>query len=260
MQKKLNSVQLRLKPLCRREFERDVYRPGVISLSRIIWGSLGASIALAIIAILSEVTGIAVLIPPLAATCFISSNCVYLRVARPKPVIIGHFVSSLGGLAGIWTGDLLAGGADYVIPLQLCLALLYASLLMQIFDADHPPAAATAVIPVILPLSMPAYLFPVYMAWGATVIVLFSFIWNRVWFEFPAKDSDHCVKYVGLYMEKSQIWGTALCIVSVALMSCKQVVFALYSIGLWGMILGVLLLGAHHLVDALAFSITENHQ
>jgi len=24
---------------------------------------------------------------------------------------------------------------------------------------------------------------------------------NRVWFEFPAKDDDHCVKYAGLYME-----------------------------------------------------------
>ncbi len=100
------------------------------------------------------------------------------------------------------------------------------------FDADHPPAAATAVIPAILPLPMPAQLFPVYMAWGA--------------------------KYAGLYMEKPQVWGTALCVVSTVLMSCRQVAPAPYSIGLWGMTLGVLLLGMHHFVVALATPTTEN--
>lgn len=250
MDKKLSSVQIRVRSFCRREFARDVYRPGVISLSRIVWGSLGCSILLGIIGILSKVTGIAVLFPPLAATCFISSSCVYLRVARPKPVIVGHFVSSIGGLAGVWTGELLAGGTDFVIPLKLSLTLLYAALLMQVFDADHPPAAATAVIPAILPLPMPAQLFPVYMAWGATITVLFALVWNRVWFEFPAKDDDHCVKYAGLYMEKPQVWGTALCVVSTVMMSCKQVAPVLYASGLWGMTLGVLLLGLHHFVAA----------
>lgn len=252
-------MQLRVASICRREFERDVYRPGVISLSRIVWGSLGSSIVLALIGFLSKVTGIGVLFPPLAATCFINSNCVYMRVARPKPVIVGHFVSSIGGLAGVWTGELLAGGTDYVIPFKLSLSLLYAVLLMQVFDADHPPAAATAVIPAILPLPMPTQLFPVYMAWGATIAVLFSLVWNRVWFEFPAKDDDHCVKYAGLYMEKPQVWGTALCMVSTILMSCKQVASTLYSIGLWGMTLGVLLLGLHHLVIVLVTAKTENH-
>jgi len=135
------------------------------------------------------------------------------------------------------------------------------------FDADHPPAAATAVIPAILPLPMPAQLFPVYMAsqlfpvymaWGATITVLFALVWNRVWFEFPAKDDDHCIKYAGLYMEKPQVWGTALCVVSTVLMSCRQVAPAPYSIGLWGMTLGVLLLGMHHFVVALATPTTEN--
>jgi hypothetical protein len=206
---------------------------------------------LAVISILSKATGIEVLFPPLAATCFISSSCVYLRVARPKPVIVGHFVSAIGGLAGIWAGELLAGGTDFAIPLKLSLTLLFAAFLMQIFDADHPPAAATAVIPAILPLPMPAHLFPVYMAWGATITVLFSFVWNRVWLEFPAKDDDHSVKYTGLYMEKPQVWGTALCVVSTVLMCCRQAAPAPYSIGLWGMTLGILLLGMHHFAEAL---------
>lgn len=253
-------MQIRVRSFCRREFARDVYRPGVISLSRIVWGSLGCSILLGIIGILSKVTGIAVLFPPLAATCFINSSCVYLRVARPKPVIVGHFVSSIGGLAGVWTGELLAGGTDFAIPLKLSLTLLYAALLMQVFDADHPPAAATAVIPAILPLPMPAQLFPVYMAWGATITVLFALVWNRVWFEFPAKDDDHREKYAGLYMEKPQVWGTALCVVSTIFISCKQVAPALYVIGLWVMTLGVLLLGMHHFVAAMTTPKTENRK
>lgn len=251
MHKKLNSVQIRVGSICRREFAKDVYRPGVISLSRIVWGSLGGGILLVIIGILSKTVGIAVLFPPLAATCFINSTCVYLRVARPKPVIVGHFVSSIGGLAGVWTAELLTQGTDFASPLKLGLAVLYAAVLMQVFDADHPPAAATAAIPAILPLPMPAHLFPVYMAWGATITVLFALAWNRVWFEFPAQDDDHRTKHAGLFMEKPQIWGTAFCVVSFVLMSCKQIAPSIYSIGIWGMTLGVFILGMHHFVAVL---------
>ncbi|EHQ90738.1 HPP family protein [Desulfosporosinus youngiae] len=259
MPKKLNSVQIRVRSICRREFERDVYRPGVISLSRLVWGSLGSCLVLAAISLLSKAAGIAVLFPPLAATCFINSSCVYLRVARPKPVIVGHFVSSIGGLAGVWTGELLAGDTDFVIPLKLSLTLLYAAVLMQVFDADHPPAAATAVIPAVLPLPMPAWLFPLYMAWGATLTVLFALVWNRIWLEFPAKDDDHRVKYAGLYMTRAQVWGMALCLLSMVLMSCKHIVPALYFLGLGGMTLGVLLLGTHHFVEALITRKAGNH-
>lgn len=257
MLKKVNSVQIRMASPCRREFARDVYRPGVISLSRIVWGSLGAGLLLGIIAVLSRISGIAVLFPPLAATCFINSTCVYLRVARPKPVIVGHFVSAIGGLAGIWSGEFLAGGTEFAIPLKLGLAVLYAGVLMQVFDADHPPAAATAVIPVVLPLPMAAHLFPVYMAWGATSTVLFALAWNRVWFEFPARDDDHCVKNAGLFMEKPQIFGLSVCLMSAVLMCCRNFDPLLHDIGAWGMTLGVLVLGLHHLVSAVIIPVTE---
>lgn len=232
--------------LCRREFERDVYRPGVISLARVVWGSLGGGLLLALIAVLSRAAGIAVLFPPLAATCFINATCVYLRVARPKPVIVGHFVASLCGLAGLETGRILAGGTELAVPLALGSAVLYAAVGMQLCDADHPPAAATAAIPAILPLPMPAGLFPVYMAWGATLTVLFAMAWNRVWFEFPARDDEHCVRNAGLYMPRPQIWGLALCVAGFALMGCKTFSSSAHLFGTWAMILGVLVLGTHH--------------
>ena len=257
MHKKLGSVQIRFSSVCSREFERDLYRPGVISLSRLLWGSVGVGLQLTLLAVLSKSFGIPVLFPPLAATCFINCTCVYLRVARPKPVIVGHFISALCGLAGVWLGMLLAGGTEFALPLQLGLSILFAAVMMQLFDADHPPAAATAVIPALLPLPMPTEMFPLYMAWGATFTILFTFAWNRIWFEYPVKDDDHRTKYAGVFMEKPQVWGGGLCVAGFLLMSCRQIMPTLYVGGLWTMMAGVLIMGLHHFVAILAGKPTD---
>jgi hypothetical protein len=243
---KSNSVQIRLMPLCRAEFLASVYRPGVISVARLVWGSIGGGLLLFLIATLSQATGIAVLFPPLAATCFINSTCVFLRVARPKQVIVGHFVASIGGLSGVYAGGLLAAGTEYLIPAKLGLAVLFAAVLMQLFDADHPPAAATAAIPAILPLPMPAYLLPVNMAWGATLTVLFALAWNRIWFEFPSRDDEHTQKHGGVFMHKPQLAGLALCCAGFVIMCFQTVYTHAPRIGEGVMILGVAVLGSHH--------------
>jgi len=239
-------IPIRLTPLRSEEFLPEVYRPGVISLSRLVWGSLGCGLLLALIALLAYMTGIAVLLPPLAATCFINSTCVHLRVARPKQVIVGHFVGSIGGLAGVIAGDALMGGTEYVVAAKLGLAVLFAAVLMQIFDADHPPAAATAAIPAILPLPMPIWLLPTNMAWGATITVLFALAWNRVWFEFPSRDNEHCEKNAGLYMHKPQVLGLCLCTIALAAMCLKPISQEANFAGHGIMCLGVLIMGTQH--------------
>lgn len=198
------------------------------------------------LAVLSRDTGIAVLYPPLAATCFINTSCVFLRVARPKSVIVGHTVASVCGLAGVWLGNWINPGADLILPLKLGLSVMLAAVFMQIFDADHPPAAATAAIPAILPLPMPWYALPLNMAWGATVTVIFSFVWNRIWFEFPARDIDNNIRNAGLYMEKTQILGVAICAVSCILMCFQAMLPVIGNTGLFGMAIGCMVLGTHH--------------
>lgn len=237
----------RLAPFSRREFEKDLYRPGVISLTRIVWGSVGGGLLLFIIAVLSQATDVGVLYPPLAATCFINATCVYLRVARPKSVIVGHFVATIGGLLGVYLGVLLFAGSDLLIPAKLGLAVLFAAVLMQVTDSDHPPAAATAAIPAILPLPAPALLLPLHMAWGAVIAVVFAVAWNRVWFECPVQEGDACRSWFGLYMEKSDIAGCLICIFAFFLMCAKPWLPWMYKSGLAVMLLGLLVLSLHHL-------------
>ena len=209
-------IDIRLVPPCRREFGKDVYRPGVVSLSRVVWGSVGGGLILCVIALASRATGVGVLYPPLAATCFIAATCTFLRVARPKSVIVGHFISTVGGLLGVHAGQWLAAGTEFAVPLKLGLAVLLAAALMQVLDADHPPAAATAAIPAILPLPAPELTLPLHMAWGGVVAVLVGVAWNRLWFECPPAEENCPRSWLGLGMEKADIAGCGVCLAAAA--------------------------------------------
>lgn len=246
-------VQIRLNSPCRREFERDVYRPGVISLSRLTWGSLGGGVALAAISLLSTGSGVAVLYPPLAATCFINAACVYLRVARPRPVIAGHLVSSVAGLLAMSAGGALHGVLPHWAAQAgaLGLAVALAALFMQLADADHPPAAATAAIPVLLPLPMPSLLLPLHMAWGAVLAVLAAMAWNRVWFAYPAPEGENGPKCLGLHQDRLETCAFLACVLGAALMALRPLGDEVYVAGLYALALGGLAFVLHPVLTAL---------
>lgn len=243
-------IEIRLVLPNRREFRRDLYRPGVISLSRILWGSTGAGLFLALIALVCDATGVSVLYPPLAATCFIGATCTYLRVARPKSVIVGHFISAVGGLLGVAAGNAMFGGTSLAIPVKLGLAVFFSAVFMQILDADHPPAAATAAIPAILPLPVSASILPLHMAWGAVLAVVFTIIWNRVWFECPAPDEGCPRSWLNLSMDKPDIAGTGICVLAALLMCAKPWNASVYIAGLWVMSAGLAIMSLHHFFGA----------
>lgn len=244
-------IQMRLRAPCRREFEKDVYRPGVISLSRLAWGSLGGGLALAVIALCSRASGVGVLYPPLAATCFINAACVYLRVARPRQVIVGHLVSSAAGLLAVLAVDALVQAlpTGAVLPLKLGLAVGLAAVFMQVFDADHPPAAATAAIPAILPLPVEPLLLPLHMAWGAVIAVLCALAWNRVWFTYPPPEGEDCPLCLGLHQNRAEVLGLGLCVLAGVLMGLRAVSAPCYRAGLWVMLAGGLVLMLQHFAE-----------
>ncbi len=247
-------VEIRLIAPSRREFQKDVYKPGVISLSRVVWGSIGGGLLLFIIAVFSQTFGVGVLYPPLAATCFINATCVFLRVARPKSVIVGHFISTIGGLLGVLIGTILFPGTDYLLPMKLGLAVLFAAIFMQVLDADHPPAAATAAIPALFPIIPPPcdYLvLPLHMAWGGVIAVIFAFIWNRSVFEWPVDDLNPHKPWFNLNMDKPDIIGTAICIIGFILMCLKPWFDSVgYLVGLFVMLMGIVILSVHHFFTA----------
>lgn len=232
-------------------FCKERYRPGVISPARILWGSAGAGLVICLLAMLSSLSSMAVFLPPLAATCFITASCAYLRVARPKPVIVGHCVSAFAGLVAIWAGALLPVPGAFVTPLQLGLAVALASAAMQILDADHPPAAATAVFPILAPEAAAAGFLPLTMAWGATMAVCLSMLWNRMRFEFPAPEEDCEARYAGLFLPRAQFWGFGSCFVGALLLLFQSLSGGLYFAGALCMAAGVALLGTHHLWSGL---------
>lgn len=243
-------IEIRLVLPNRREFRRDVYHPGVISLSRILWGSTGAGLFLALIALACDATGIGLLYPPLAASCFIGATCTYLRVARPKSVIVGHFSSAVGGLLGVAAAEQLFGATSLAVPAKLGLAVLLSAVLMQILDADHPPAAATAAIPAILPLPASSLLLPLHMAWGAVLAVVFTVIWNRVWFECPPPDEGCPRSWFNLGMDKPDIAGVGVCIFATLIMCAKPWSEGAYTAGLWVLLTGLAILSLHHFFGA----------
>jgi hypothetical protein len=243
-------VQIRFVGLRRGEFCQQFYRPGVISLSRILWGSVGGGLLLLIIGVFSTHCRVGVLYPPLAATCFINATCVYLRVARPKSVIVGHFIATVGGLLGVHAGELLAGGTQWLVPVKLGLAVLLASALMQILDADHPPAAATAAIPAILPLPASELVLPLHMAWGGVIAVVFGLFWNRIWFEYPAPEEDVPRPLLGLHISRADLTGSGICLAGFLAICLRPLSETVYAAGLWVMLAGVVVLSSHHFFGA----------
>jgi hypothetical protein len=244
-------IQIRLAWPCREEFHKDLYRPGVISLTRLLWGSLGGGLALALIALASRACGVGVLYPPLAATCFIGAACPHLRVARPRQVVAGHLLSSIAGVAAVIAGDALAADSpDIAVPLKLGLAVLLAALLMQLCDADHPPAAATAAIPAILPLPVAPWLLPLHMAWGGMLAALLALAWNRLWFDFPPPEAEGCPACLGLRQGRAETTGLGICLLGFFCMAARPLSPAAYILGLALMALGGGVLALRHLADA----------
>jgi hypothetical protein len=215
------------------------------------------------IAIFSQLTGVGVLYPPLAATCFINATCVYLRVARPKSVIVGHFISTIGGFLGIFVASIIFQGTDLFIPMKLGLAVMFAAVFMQIFDADHPPAAATAAIPALFPIiprPCSDLVLPLHMVWGSVITVVFAIVWNRPWFDWPVEDnhSNHH-SWFNLNMDKPDIIGTIICIIGFIMMCCKPLLTIIYELGLWVTLIGVIILSTHHFFSStlITSSITD---
>lgn len=227
-----------------------IYRKLYAKLSNFSWPSywvsfigkaIGAAILLSAIEALSVAVDIVVLIAPLAATCFIHAYCRHLPVSRPKAAIVGHFVAALCGLASNWMGDLLPASGQTIITVKIGMAIFMSAVSMRVLDSEHPPAAATAVFPVVMTLPMDNWMYPPHMAWGATISVLISLIWDHFSCRFRSDGGKCYLSWIELNT-KPLILGLSFCAVGFLMMCGKKLNENIYLIGLHAITLGVVII------------------
>lgn len=131
---------------------------------------LGGFLAIAAVALLTNQLAIALVLGSFGASCVLVFGFPDVPFAQPRNVVIGHFLSSLIGLA-----FLAAFGPHWwsVAP-----AVGTAIAVMMMTRTVHPPAGSN---PVIVYLTVPGWdflLFPTLV--GALVVIAVALVYNNV--------------------------------------------------------------------------------
>jgi len=131
---------------------------------------LGGFLAIAAVALLTNQFAIALVLGSFGASCVLVFGFPDVPFAQPRNVVIGHFLSSLIGLA-----FLAAFGPHWwsVAP-----AVGTAIAVMMMTRTVHPPAGSN---PVIVYLTVPGWdflLFPTLV--GALVVIAVALVYNNV--------------------------------------------------------------------------------
>jgi CBS-domain-containing membrane protein len=111
------------------------------------------------------------LIPPFGASLVLVMAVHDSPLAKPRNVFFGHVLSASSGvLIFYFLGT---------TPISLALGLSLAIMIMQLTDTIHPPAGANPVIAILGAKTFEFVIMPV--AIGASFIVIFALIYNKVW-------------------------------------------------------------------------------
>ncbi len=144
--------------------------PPKASLKSAALAWLGGFLAIATVAILSDQLAIALVLGSFGASCVLVFGFPDVPFAQPRNVILGHFLSSLIGLA-----FLAAFGPHWwsVAP-----AVGTAIAVMMLTRTVHPPAGSNPVIVFLLQPGWSFLWFPTLV--GALIVVAVALIYNNV--------------------------------------------------------------------------------
>ena len=136
-----------------------------------ILGAIGGFICIGFLAYLNmSIDGSIWLIPPFGASMVLVMAVHESPLAQPKNLIFGHILSALSGFLVY----ILLGESFYSLGAGVGLAIF----VMIITNTIHPPAGANPIIVILGGKSLSFVLLPV--AIGATIIVLFAVIYNKI--------------------------------------------------------------------------------
>ena len=142
------------------------------NIQNILISSLGAFICMFLIAYFNSIDQTNVwLIPPFGASLVLVIAVFDSPLAKPRNVFFGHVLSASSGvIVYYFLGE---------SPLSLALGVSLAIMIMLLTNTTHPPAGANPVIAIPGAKSFEFVIMPV--AIGASFIVIFALIYNRIW-------------------------------------------------------------------------------
>ncbi len=154
---------------------------------RLVWSGyvlFNGFITIALLALLSGITGSPFVFPSLGPTAYLFFFTPMADASSPRNTILGHAVGlacgyaayALFGLASIphWVHH----GLDWSPALAAAVALSLTAALMVLLRISHPPAGATTLIVALGILSRPRYLLIIELA--VVLLTVQAFLLNRL--------------------------------------------------------------------------------
>ncbi|MFB5085446.1 HPP family protein [Symbiobacterium thermophilum] len=120
-----------------------------------------------------EVQAIGLFIVPFGASAVLAFAAPGAPFSQPRNILGGHLVAAL---AGVVVYMLTGSSAFWAMGLASGLAIA----LMVLTKTVHPPAGATALLPVINQIADPMWAISPVLA-GAAVIVIVALLYNNLW-------------------------------------------------------------------------------
>ena len=142
------------------------------NIKNILISSFGAFLCIFIIAYFNTIDKSNIwLIPPFGASLVLVMAVPDSPLASPRNVFFGHVLSASSGVLIFYFFE----NSSLSIALGLALAIMA----MQLTNTVHPPAGANPIIAILGAKTFEFVIMPV--AIGASFIVLFAFIYNKIW-------------------------------------------------------------------------------
>jgi CBS-domain-containing membrane protein len=144
----------------------DDYWPIILMIA----GAAGGGVAIAAMQLASDRTALPLTLIPFATSIVLVMGSPDAEPAQPRPLVLGHLVATLVGLAVVK----VAGPSVWAAATAVGLAMIA----MHLTRSFHPPAGIDPLIVVTYDLSWSFLVMPV--AVGALLLAAFAFIWHNL--------------------------------------------------------------------------------
>lgn len=142
----------------------------VTDVRTVVKSGLGGAVAISLVAMMSEVSGVSWLMAPFGATCVLLFSVPTSPLSQPVNVVGGHFVSTLIGLLVLM-----------ILPVtwwSMAIAVGLAIAVMAALRVTHPPAGADPLVVMMAGAGFDYLIFPTLL--GSLALVLVAIVVHRI--------------------------------------------------------------------------------